>query len=368
MPRAVRKSFDKPLFFAVLVLVFIGFLIFSSASLGLLARSGASFSSVALGQIVLGIIGGIGGLLLATRIPYRTYKTYALHIFIGSIFVTLLAFIPGLGFSYGGATRWIDLGFTTVQPAEFLKLGFVIYLAYWLSNNRMKLHTIRYGLLPFLALSGIVGGILLLQPDTGTLLVMLAAGTGMFIAAGARVKDIGILLLVALLLFTVLVFFRPYLMDRVLTFINPSQDPLGSSYQIRQSLIAIGSGHIWGRGFGQSVQKFEYLPEPIGDSIFAVYGEEFGFLGAIFLIGIFLMVALRALKIAGNAPDQFGGLLVVGIVILIISQSFLNMGSLIGIFPLTGVPLLFVSHGGTALLLALVEIGIILNVSRYAKV
>ena len=156
-------------------------------------------------------------------------------------------------------------------------------------------------------------------------------------------------------------------MDRILTFLNPSSDPLGNGYQIQQSLIAIGSGHIFGRGFGQSVQKFDYLPEPMGDSIFAVFAEEFGFMGALLLLSLFIFFAFRGLKIATHSPDQFGGLLVVGIVILIVSQSFINIGSLIGIFPLTGLPLLFISHGGTALFFALVGVGIVLNVSRYAK-
>jgi cell division protein FtsW len=302
-----------------------------------------------------------------TRIHYRTYKKYALHLFILSIIVTLLVFIPGLGFTAGGATRWIDLGFTTFQPAELLKLGFVIYLAALLSNKRTKLHSFRHGVLPLAALSAVVGIILLLQPDTGTFLVILATGLAMFIAAGSRWRDIASLGGMAIAGLSVLALFRPYVMDRILTFLNPATDPLGSSYQIQQSLIAVGSGHFFGRGFGQSVQKFDYLPEPIGDSIFAVFAEEFGFIGSLVLLALFLFFALRGLKIASHAPDQFGGLLVAGIVILIVSQSFINIGSLIGIFPLTGLPLLFVSHGGTALFFALVGVGIVLNVSRYTK-
>lgn len=362
-----RNPVDKPLLISVLVLVFVGFLIFSSASLGLLARGGASFTSVALGQILLGIVGGGVALLLATRIHYRLYRSYALYIFLAALVATLLVFVPGLGFTYGGATRWIDVGFTTFQPAELLKLAFVIYLARWLSSSRMKLHSIRYGLLPLAGLSILVGIVLLLQPDTGTFLVILATGFAMFIAAGARWRDIAILGVISGIGLSVLAFFRPYVMDRLLTFLNPAADPFGSSYQIQQALIAVGSGNIFGRGFGQSVQKFDYLPEPIGDSIFAVFAEEFGFIGAFLLIALFLFFALRGLRIAARAPDQFGGLLVVGIVILIVSQSFINIGSLIGIFPLTGLPLLFVSHGGTALFFTLIGVGIILNVSRYTK-
>ena len=284
-----------------------------------------------------------------------------------SVCTTLLVFVPSLGFSAGGATRWIDLGFTTFQPAELLKLAFVIYLATLLSSNSANLHSFRTGVLPLVVLSVIVGIVLLLQPDTGTFLVILATGISMFIAAGARWRDIAGLVGIVIAGLSVLVLVRPYVMDRILTFLNPSSDPLGSGYQIQQSLIAIGSGHIFGRGFGQSVQKFDYLPEPMGDSIFAVFAEEFGFLGAFLLLSLFLFFVFRGLKIASNAPDQFSGLLTVGIVILIISQSFINIGSLIGIFPLTGLPLLFVSHGGTALFFALVGVGIVLNISRFRK-
>jgi cell division protein FtsW len=169
----------------------------------------------------------------------------------------------------------------------------------------------------------------------------------------------------AAILVTVLSFARPYVMERMLTFLDPDADPLGSGYQINQSLIAVGSGNISGRGFGQSIQKFEYLPEPIGDSVFAVYGEEFGFVGVLALIGLFVALSLRGYKIAENAKDMFGTLLVVGIITTILSQAFLNMGAMLGVAPLSGLPLPFVSHGGTALLVTLAAMGIVLNVSRY---
>jgi len=156
-------------------------------------------------------------------------------------------------------------------------------------------------------------------------------------------------------------------MERVLTFLDPGRDPLGSSYQLQQSLIAVGSGEVAGRGFGQSIQKFEYLPEPTGDSIFAVAAEEFGFIGSTILVGLFLAFAYRGLHIARTAPTQFGGLLVLGLVILIVVQSFINIASMLGLFPLTGMPLLFVSQGGTALFFTLLEAGVILNVSKYRR-
>jgi cell division protein FtsW len=365
----MRKQVDRPFLITVIILVVAGFFIFTSASLGLLAReAGARFSSVAFSQLFFGIFSGSIALLLTSIIRYRFWRNHALFIFLFSIGVTLLVFVPSLGREFSGATRWLELGSFSFQPAEFLKMGFVIYLAAWLSGVKGKIHTITHGIAPLVILLIIVGAILLSQPDTGTFIVLTATGIAMFIAAGARWRDIVYLIGGAFASISLLAYFQPYIKARILTFINPAIDPLGASYQIKQSLIAIGSGEIFGRGFGQSVQKFKFLPEPIGDSIFAVAAEEFGFIGSVLLISLFLFLAFRGLKIAGRAQDHFGGLLVVGIVILIISQSFINIASMLGVIPLTGLPLLFVSHGGSALLFALAEVGIILNVSKYRKI
>ena len=351
------RGLDRTFLFTVIALVVVGFFIFASASLGLLARGGASFSSVAFSQVFLGMFLGSGGLFILSNFRYTELKKYSLYIFIASYVFTLLVFIPGLGLTYNGATRWIEVFNLSIQPAEFLKIGFVIYFAAWLSGVRDKLNTLSYGVMPFVALLGIIGLPLLLQPDTGTYIVIIAAGVSMFIAAGARIRDLFALLVAGIVGSAALIFARPYIMDRILAFIDPSRDPLG----------AIGSGGIFGRGFGQSIQKFNYLPEPIGDSIFAVLAEEFGFLGSSILIFLFLFFAWRGLRIAGRAPDHFGGLLVLGIVILIVAQSFINIASMLGVFPLTGLPLLFVSHGGSALFFTLLSIGIVLNVSKYLR-
>lgn len=363
----IRRTIDRPLLITTIILVVVGFFIFSSASLGLLARDGAKFSSVAFSQIFLGIIGGTIALFLVSRLHHRRMKQYALYTFLFSIAITLLVFIPGVGFEFNGAKRWLDLGPVSFQPAEFLKLGFVLYFAAWLSGIRDKLNSFNYSVLPFVMLLGIVSFLLLAQPDTGTLIVIVIAGLGMFMAGGARWRDILALFGFSLAGALALIYVRPYIMDRIIAFLDPSRDPLGSSYQIQQSLIAIGSGEWFGRGFGQSIQKFQFLPEPIGDSIFAVTAEEFGFIGSALLISLFLFLALRGLKIASRAPDYFSGLVVTGIVILITAQSFINIASMLGIFPLTGLPLLFVSHGGTALFFALLEIGIVLSISRYQR-
>jgi len=361
------KKVDRPFLVIVVILVVAGFFIFSSASLGLLAREGAHFSSVAFNQFFLGIVLGTLALVTTSRIHYRIYRKYALYFFIGTVLLTLLVFVPNLGLEFNGARRWIGIGPLSFQPAELLKLGFVIYLSAWLSGIKHKLHTITFGVLPLVILFAIVGAIMLAQPDTGTFLVIGMTGTALFIVAGARWRDISILAFLALCGAGVLAFFRPYIWERIVTFINPSVDPLGISYQIQQSLIAIGSGGLFGRGFGQSVQKFDFLPEPIGDSIFAVFAEEWGFVGSVALIGLFLFLAFRGFRIAERAPDTFGGLLALGIVILIVSQSLVNIAAMLGVLPLTGLPLLFVSHGGSALFLALAEVGIILNISKYQR-
>lgn len=279
--------------------------------------------------------------------------------------MTVLVFVPGIGFSSGGATRWLSFGpLPSFQPVELLKLGFVIYFAAWISGVRQKIKSFQFGLLPLVMIIGVISVILLAQPDTGSLLIIIVAGLAMFITAGGRWRDVLVVGLIGIVLLAGLVYTRPYILDRLKTFVNPGADLQGSSYQLNQSLIAIGSGQLFGRGFGQSVQKFNYLPEPIGDSIFAVAAEEWGFVGSTVLIFLFLAFALRGLKIAAGAKDMFGGLLATGIVILITVQSLVNIASMLGVFPLTGMPLLFVSHGGTALFFAMAEAGIILNISK----
>ncbi len=361
------QPFDRTFLTIVLILVAFGFLIFSSASLGLLARNGASFSSVAMSQFLFGIVGGGIALYIMSSIHYRVWRKYAFYIFLFTVLCTLLVFVPGLGFSHGGATRWIQLGSFTFQPAELLKIGFIIYLATWLSGMSQHAGNFVRGTLPFFSLLTILGFVLLLQPDTDTFSIIAAAGLAMYITGGARIRDIGIVCIVGILLLVALAFMRPYVMERIATFIDPSKDPQGAGYQITQSLIAVGSGGVWGRGFGQSVQKFEYLPEPIGDSIFAVYSEEFGFVGSVILILIFAFFTLRGYRIATHAPDPFGMYLVVGFVTLIATQAFLNISSMLGLTPLSGLPLPFISHGGSALFAALASVGIVLNVSKYRR-
>ncbi len=361
----IPKSVDTIFLLLIIVMVGFGFLIFSSASLGLLARGGASFNSVAFSQFTFGVIGGSIAFLITSSIHYRHYRKYAFYIFVIGVLATLTVFIPGLGMSHGGATRWLDLGFTTVQPSEFLKIAFVIYIATWLSGVQLHLRKFTHGLLPFVGITAIVGVVMLLQPDTDTFMIMAAAGMAMYLAAGAPWRDIVIMVISGILLLVLVAFMRPYVMDRFTTLFNPEADPQGSGYQIQQSLIAVGSGGLAGRGYGQSIQKFEYLPEPIGDSIFAVFAEEFGFIGCIVLIALYISITARGYRIASHAKDTFGSLLVVGFITILCTQAFLNIAAMLGVAPLSGLPLPFISHGGTALLATLTALGIVLNVSKY---
>lgn len=363
----MRHAPDRTLLILTAVLVVLGFLIFSSASLGLLAREGARFSSVALNQVLFGIVGGSIAFFITSTIHYRVWRQFAFYICLGALILTLAIFIPGLGFEHGGATRWIKLGSFTLQPAEFLKIAFIIYMATWLSGMKKNITSFTRGTLVFVGLVAIPGVLLLLQPDTDTYLIIGTASVAMFITAGGRIRDVALMALCGIVLVTALALTRDYVKERILTFVDPSRDPQGAGYQINQSLIAVGSGGYLGRGFGQSIQKFEYLPEPIGDSVFAVYAEEFGFVGSLVLLGLYIAFALRGFRVASHAPDLFGMLLVVGIMTLIVTQVCLNIAAMLGIAPLSGLPLPFISHGGTALLALLASVGIVINVSKYQK-
>ena len=240
-------------------------------------------------------------------------------------------------------------------------------MATWLSGMPRLISSTLKGTLPFVGIVAIVGVILLLQPDTDTFMLMAISAMAMFITAGGKWRDVFVMCIAGVLLIAFLAFTRPYIMDRLTTFVNPSFDPLGSSYQVQQSLIAIGSGGLTGRGFGQSIQKFEYLPEPISDSVFAVSAEEFGLMGTSFLVLLFAFFTFRGYKIATHAQDLFGMLLVVGFMTLIVTQAFLNIAAMLSLAPLMGLPLPFISHGGTALLSTLASVGIVLNISKYQR-
>ncbi len=363
--RIVQKI-DKFFLTSVILLVIAGFFVFSSASLGLLARDGASFQNVVLKQLISLII-GIGAFIIISKINYKIIRKYSFYIFLFAIIINLLIFIPSLSFTHGGASRWIDLGFITFQPGEFLKIAFIIYFAAWLSMVKDRVASFSNGALPYLIIIGVLGILLYLQSDMDTLVVISITGIIMFFISGGRIRDILLLFLIMSLALSVIIMSKPYIVNRIKTFLNPTLDSQQVGYQVQQSLIAIGSGELTGRGFGQSVQKFKYLPEPIGDSVFAVQAEEFGFLGSIILIILFLLFIFSSFRIASRSEDVFARLVSSGIAILIIIESFMNISSMLGIIPISGMPLLFISHGGTALIVILSATGIIANISKYQK-
>lgn len=361
------RKIDKPFLASFIILVAAGFLIFSSASLGLLARSESRFTAIALNQLFFGLCLGSIACIITSLVPVRFWKKYSLVIFIFTIILAALVLVPGIGLTRNGATRWLPILGYTFQPSELLKLGYIFYLGAVLTKNKGSLGKLKYGLLPFLAITAIVAALILPEPDNDTFFMIAFSGFIMYFVAGGRKREILGIIAIGVICIGSAIAFWPYARDRVATFMNPGGNSLTSGYQIQQSLIAIGSGGVLGKGFGQSTQKFNFLPEPIGDSIFAVASEEFGFWGSLTIVALYLLFALRGLKIALRAPDDFSRLLVVGIVILITVSAFLNIAAMLGIIPLTGTPLTFISQGGTALFIAMAEVGIILNISKHSK-
>lgn len=362
-----KSNIDKIFLGIVIALIVIGVIMFTSASLGILARNETKFYSVIFAQFVFGLAGGLVALYAGLRIPYKFWRDYSLPLFIISITLTLLVFIPQFGTYHGGARRWVNIFGFSFQPVEFLKIGFILYFAAWLSWAKNRINDLRFSLLPLIVMLSIIAVILLKQPDTKSIILITVTGIAMLFVSGVSWKYILGFLGISIIGFIILISFKPYLKERIDTFLNPSQNGSSTSYQLQQSLIAVGSGGAFGRGLGQSIQKFNYLPEPQGDSIFAVVGEELGFLGGTILILLYVAFALRGYRIAYQAPDSFSKLLVIGTITIITAQSFMNIASIIGVFPLTGVPLVFISHGGTALFLSIGMMGIVLNISKNSK-
>lgn len=305
----------------------------------------------------------MGGLL----IPYRFWRKLSLPLILLSFLSLAFLFLPQLSVVTGGARRWLHLGFITFQPAELLKLSFIIYLASWLDARRSQTATISYGMIPFAIMLAMVGIFLVMQPDIGTLGIIIATSIGMYYLGGGRAYQVATILSGILLCLFLLVQLAPYRLARVTVFLNPGHDPQGLGYHINQAFIAIATGGVAGLGFGKSIQKYNYLPEPMGDSIFAVAAEEFGFIGVTIIIAFFVFFFWRGLTVARRAPDIFGKLLASGISLSIMTQAFVNMAAISGLLPLTGIPLPFISYGGTSLAVSLAGVGILLNISRASK-
>lgn len=359
------RAVDKPLLYITLTLILSGLLILTSASMALSQSQFGTASYYALRQLLYGVLTGAALFLVSLHVPYRWWKKLALPLILLSFLTLALLFIPQLSFSFGGATRWLALGSLSFQPSEMLKLAFVIYLASWLDGRRREVASVSYGMIPFAIMLSIVGLFLIMQPDIGTLGVIAASALLLYFLGGGRGYQIAALIIAGLILLFILVQLAPYRMDRIRVFLDPKADPQGAGYQINQAFIAIGSGGFFGGGFGKSVQKYQYLPEPMGDSVFAIYAEELGFIGAAGLIGLFGAFLWRGLYVARNARDTFGKLLAAGIVISVVVQAFINMAAISGLLPLTGIPLPFISYGGTSLAITLASIGILMNISKH---
>lgn len=363
-----QRNVDNVFLVTVFGFLFVGFFILASASMGLLARTaGADFSSILFQQLLFGLVGCIGLYFFAFKLDYRILRKFAFPFFLFGLVLSSLVFLPNIGFSHGGASRWISVGSFFFQPSEFLKLALIVYVAAWLSSEKRNISSFKAGFLPFASILMAAGLILVLQKDVGTLGIIIISCVALFFLGGGKIRHLLVGLAIIAISFSFLVYFEPYRMKRITVFLNPSYDPQGAGYQLRQSLIAIGAGGIKGKGFGMSAQKFNYLPEPVSDSVFAVFAEEFGFVGSVFLLCLFLFFLYRGFSISIRAPDSFGRLLGAGIVILIIIQSLINVAAMMGISPLTGIPLIFVSKGGSSLIATLVEAGILLNISKHRK-
>lgn len=350
---------------ALAFLVVFGLIMISSASVSLsFDKFGEGYYYVK-HQILYGLIPGIFLLIVFAFIDYRLWRRLALGLLVFSIILLVLVFIPGIGADYGSAKSWLYVFGVSFQPAELVKLTFLIYLATWLeSRGKKKAGDVSEGLIPFLSVLGIIALLLILQPDLGTMTIIILFSLVVYFIGGAKLTHllgIGVASIFGLL---ILIKIAPYRTARFMTFLHPELDPQGIGYHINQAFLAIGSGGFWGRGFGMSRQKFQYLPEVAGDSIFAIIAEELGFVLSIILIAAFLYLMYRGFKIAQNSPDSFAKLLVVGVISWIMIQAFVNIGAMVGLLPLTGVPLPFISYGGTAIAVLLAACGIVINISR----
>jgi cell division protein FtsW len=309
---------------------------------------------------------GVVAAILVSKINYRNWETWATLFMAFSLLLVILVFIPGIGHTAHGAARWINLGIFQLQPSEIVKLSFIIYLATWLKRKNRDLTSFSRGLVPFILLTAGLGSLIILQRDMGTLSIVVFTAAAMFMVAGASVAQIGVGALVGVLLFSFLIIIAPYRLQRLTVFLNPQSDTLGAGYHINQALIAVGSGGWWGRGFGQSLQKYLYLPEPHTDSIFAITVEELGFLRSLFVLLLIAALGYRGYQLAHKTGDDFGRLLAFGITSWFLFQAMINIAAILGLIPLTGLPLPFISYGGTSLIMSLVAVGIMINISKYS--
>ena len=352
--------FDFWLLASVLFLTIFGLLLIYNASVVIAERDFADKYRYIHDQAIWAGI-GICLMLLISCIEYHIWQRLALPLLVATVGLLVLVFVPGIGISALGASRWINFGFFVLQPAELAKLSLIVYLASWLSHKE------KGRFLPFILLLAFFMGLVVLEPDMGTSIILGAGGVFLYFLSGAPLYHFFLLIPPAMLAIWLLIQIAPYRLARLLTFLDADRDPLGSSYHIRQTLFALGNGGLTGVGFGKSFQKYAYLPESTTDSIFAILAEELGFIGSFFVILLLFFVIFRGFTIAKNAPDTFGKLLAGGIASLFGIQIAINLAAQVALLPFTGIPLPFLSYGGSSLVVTMILFGILLNISRTQK-
>lgn len=364
MAKKTKIKPDSILLFLILAILIIGFLILFSVSASISREQFGNTYYYIGHQFLFGVLPGFALALFFFKTKPSLLKKWSLFFFIGNLILLTIVFLPGVGVLKGGARRWLQVGSFSFQPAEFLKITLPLYLAAWLSKKKKQNLAIMGSF--FLILIPLII-ILLLQPDFSTLSLVILSACLVYFLSETPLWHTFLLFALGIAGFSLLVVSKGYRMQRFLTFIAPNLDPMGASYQINQSLIAIGSGGFWGKGLGLSNQKFGFLPNVISDSIFAAFCEETGFIGPLILISLLLFFLVRALLISKRTKNNFLGPLGLTLAAGILFQAFLNIMAMMGVVPLTGVPLPFISYGGTHLMVELATVGILLNISKYAK-
>jgi cell division protein FtsW len=318
-------------------------------------------------QLFFGFLPGVVIFYILSRLDYRKLKSFAaLGLFL-SVLLLVMVYMPGIGLKLGGSERWVKIFGLAFQPSEFVKVTFLLYMSVWLAARKQEAKTVQEGLMPFLFATGIVGLLLILQPNTGSMSVIVISAVMMYMIAGAPWGWFALMGAGGVGLLALLIKLTPYRAARFMTFLHPELDPKGIGYHINQAFLAIGSGGLFGLGYGHSRQKFLYLPEVAGDSVFAVMAEEMGFFitsAFIVLLGFFVY---RIIKIAEGAPDEFGRYLATGIGSWIAVQTVLNVSSMMGLLPMTGVTLPFVSYGSSAFLALAMGMGLVASISRQSR-
>ncbi len=362
---AVTGSIDIPFLILVVVLMGIGLLMLFSASYATAYYENQASTYYFMRQGIFAIT-GLVVMLIISQMDYRKFRALSPLLMIVSILLLVAVLFVGTG-NYG-EKRWINLGLFQFQPSEIAKVAVIFFFSSMISVNSEKMHTFKYGVLPFVIVLAIVGGLMFLEPHLSGMILIFGVGAALMFIGGTHwgwfagaIGAIGIGGAAA-------ISFLDYARQRVTTWLDPFSDPKGDGYQIIQSLYAIGSGGLLGLGFGNSRQKYLYLPEAHNDFIFAIVCEELGFIGAIIILVLFALLIMRGYWIALHARDKFGSLLAAGISTMIALQTVLNIGVVTGVLPVTGAALPFFSYGGTALLILLAEMGVVLSVSRYIPV